>query len=57
MDFFLLLKIWVKILGNNIKICKNIGKNLTKNASGKYSSGMLVIRQKLLDHAERSATD
>ena len=44
MDFFLLLKIWVKILGNNIKICKNIGQNLSKNASGKYSSGMLAIR-------------
>ena len=25
--------------------------------SGKYSPGMLVMRQKLLDHAKKSATD
>ena len=29
---------------------KNIGKNISKNLSGKY-------RKKLLDHAEKSATD
>ena len=31
-------------------MCKNIGKNISKNLSGKY-------RQKLLDHAKESATD
>ena len=36
---------------------KNIGKNISKNLSGKCSSGMLVICQKLLDHAKQSATD
>ena len=39
MDFCLLLKIWV-----------NIGKNISKNLSGKY-------RQELLDHTKQSATD
>ena len=39
MDFCLLLKIWVK----------NIGKNITKNVSGKYGQNF--------DHAEKSATD
>ena len=29
---------------------KNIGRNVTKNLSGKYS-------QKFLDHAKKSATD
>ena len=36
---------------------KNIGKNISKNLSGKYSPGMLTMRQKLLDHAKKSATD
>ena len=36
---------------------KNIGKNVSKNLSGKYSPGMLAMRQKLLDHAKQSATD
>ena len=36
---------------------KNIGKNISKTLSGKYSPGMLAIRQKLLDHAKKSATD
>ena len=31
-------------------MAKNLGKNITKNVSGKYS-------QKLLDHAKQSATD
>ena len=35
----------------------NIGKNISKNLSGKCSPGMLAIRQKLLDHAKQSATD
>ena len=35
------------------KICKNISKNL----SGKYSPGMLAVRQKLLNHAKKFATD
>ena len=39
MDFCLLLKIWIK----------NIGKNITKNVSGKYGQNF--------DHAEKSATD
>ena len=36
---------------------KNIGKNISKNLSGKYSPSMLVTRQKLLDHAKKSAID
>ena len=36
---------------------KTIGKNISKNLSGKYSPGMLAMRQKLLDHAKKSATD
>ena len=36
---------------------KNIGKNISKSLSGKYSPGMLAVRQKLLDHAKQSATD
>ena len=35
---------------------KNIGKNTSKNLSGKYSTGMLAMHQKL-DHAKQSATD
>ena len=36
---------------------KTIGKNISKNLSGKYSPGMLAMRQKLLDHAKKSAAD
>ena len=36
---------------------KNIGKNVSKNLSGKYSPGIIAMRQKLLDHAKQSATD
>ena len=36
---------------------KNIGKNISKSLSGKYSLDMLAAHQKLLDHAEQSATD
>ena len=36
---------------------KNIGKNMRKNLSGKYSTGMLAARQKLLDHVKQSPTD
>ena len=36
---------------------ENIGKNISKNLSSKYSSGMLSMRQKLLDHAKESTTD
>ena len=36
---------------------KNIGKNISKSLSGKYSPGMLAVRQKLLHHAKQSATD
>ena len=35
---------------------KNIGKNVIKNLSGKYSPGILAVRQKLLDHVKQSAT-
>ena len=47
MDFYFLLKIWVK----------TSGKNTSKSLSGKYSLGMLAIRQKLIDHTKQSATD
>ena len=36
---------------------KNFGKNISKNGSCKYSSGMLAACQKLLDHTKKSATD
>ena len=36
---------------------KNFGKKISKNVIGKYGPGMLVMRQKLLDHAKKSATD
>ena len=36
---------------------KNVSKNISKNLSGKYSPGMLAMRQRLLDHAKQSATD
>ena len=47
MNFCLLLKIWVK----------KIGENTSKILSSKYSPGMLVTPQKLPDHAKQSATD
>ena len=31
---------------------KDIGKNISKNLSGKHSPGMLAMRKKLLDHAK-----
>ena len=50
-----------EILNGDLSFAKNmgtsIGKNIGKNLSGKYSPGMLAIRQKLLDHAKQSATD
>ena len=42
---------FAKIIG------KNIGKNISKNLNVRYSPGMLGMRQKLLDHAKKSATD
>ena len=36
---------------------KNIGKNISKNLSGRYSQGMLATRQTILDCAKQSATD
>ena len=36
---------------------KNIDKNISKCLNGKYSPGKLVMHQKLLDHAKKSATD
>ena len=29
-----------------------MGKNISKSLSGKYSPGMLAMRQKLVDHAK-----
>ena len=40
-----------------LSFSKNIGKNVIKNLSGKYSPCMLAVRQKLLNHAKQSATD
>ena len=36
---------------------KNIGTNISRNLSGKYSPRMLPVRQKLFDHAKQFATD
>ena len=36
---------------------KNIGKRISKNLSGKYSSGMLAMLKKRLDHAKQCTTD
>ena len=36
---------------------KNIGKNISKTLNGKYSTGMLPMRQKLLDYAKQSVID
>ena len=36
---------------------KNIGKNASKNLSGKYYPVMLAARRKFIDHPEQSATD
>ena len=47
MNFYLLLKIWVK----------NIGKNISKNLSGKYKPGMLAMCQELLDQAIKICAD
>ena len=36
---------------------KNVGENISKNLSGKYSTGMLAMREKIFDYAEQSAAD
>ena len=36
---------------------RNMGTNISKGLSGKCSPGMLAMRQKLFDYAEKSATD
>ena len=36
---------------------ENIGKNISQSLSGKYSRYMIAMHQKLLDDAEKSATD
>ena len=36
---------------------ENIDKNISKNLSGKCGPGILDARQKLLDHAKKSAKD
>ena len=40
-----------------LSFSKNIGKNIIKNLSGKYSPCTLAVRQKLFNHARQSATD
>ena len=35
----------------------NVSRNISKKFSDKCSQGMLAIRQKLLDHAKKCATD
>ena len=42
---------FAKDMGNNI------GKNISKILSGKYSLGMLAMRQKFLGHTKQFATD
>ena len=36
---------------------KGIGKNISKNLSGKYSPDMLAIHKEIIDLAKQSATD
>ena len=36
---------------------ENIGKSISKSLSGRYSPGMLVMLQKLLDHAKKFTAD
>ena len=36
---------------------KYIGKDISKNLSGKYSPGMLAMRQNILNHTKQSAAD
>ena len=44
-----------------VSFAKNIGKsickNISKHVSGKYSPGMLALRQNLLHHAKQFRTD
>ena len=47
----------LRILSFAKSMSKNVGKNISKNVSGKYSPGMLAIRQKLLNHAKKPATN
>ena len=49
-------QIFVKGFGF-LAFVKNMGKNISKNLSGKYGPDMLAMRHKLLDHANQSATD
>ena len=37
-----------------LSFAKNMGKNIGKSFSGKYSPGMLAMRQELLDYAKKS---
>ena len=36
---------------------RNMGTNISKGLSGKCSPGMLAMRQKILEHTKKSATD
>ena len=38
-------------------MAKNIGQNISKNLSDKYNPVMLAMPQKILDHANKCATD
>ena len=40
-----------------LSFAKNMGKNIGKSFRGKYSPGMLAMRQELLDYAKKSKTD
>ena len=40
-----------------LSFAKNMGKNIGKSFSGKFSPGMLAMRQELLDYAKKSKTD
>ena len=40
-----------------LSFAKTMGKNIGKSFSGKYSPGMLAMRQELLDYAKKSKTD
>ena len=46
------LKKFVDFLSFAKNMCKNIGKSISKNLSGKYFPGMLAMLQRLLDHGK-----
>ena len=40
-----------------LSFAKNMDKKISKNLSDKCSPGMLAMRQKILEHTKKSATD